>query len=79
MSLFEADAASAAVIEALRHGPLSSVELGRRLAGRMDGTEVECVICDLQNLDIVSRDGASATAVFPAPAELPLTSLYLTS
>jgi uncharacterized protein len=76
-SLFEADAASAAVIEALRHGPLSPGELGRRLAGRMDGIEVEGVICDLQNLDIVSRDGAAAPAVFPAPAELPLTTVVL--
>ncbi|MCB1710663.1 MAG: hypothetical protein KDI10_18295, partial [Halioglobus sp.] len=50
-SLFEADANSSAVIAELRRGAShSEAELGQRLAGRLDGSQLSGVLCDLQSL-----------------------------
>ena len=77
-SLFEADTASSAVIEELRRGGSDSeAELGRRLAGRLDGPALSGVLCDLQSLDIVTRNGAGTAAVFPTVGALPLTTVVL--
>jgi uncharacterized protein len=77
-SLFEADAASSAVIAELRRGSSpSEQELGRRLAGQVEGRLLNGVLCDLQNLDIVTRAGGAGAAVFPTVAELPLTTVVL--
>ena len=77
-SLFEADAASSAVIAELRRGAsLSEEDLGQRLSGRLDGSLLSGVLCDLQSLDIVTRDGSGAVAVFPTVGALPLTTVVL--
>ncbi len=77
-SLFEADAASSAVIAELRRGAsLSEEDLGQRLSGRLDGSVLSGVLCDLQSLDIVTRDGSGAAAVFPTVGALPLTTVVL--
>lgn len=77
-SLFEADSASSAVIEELRRGGSDNeAELGRRLAGRLDGPALSGVLCDLQSLDIVTRNGAGTAAVFPTVGALPLTTVVL--
>lgn len=76
--LFEADAVSSAVIDELRRdGGLSEQDLGERLAGCADRGQVSGVLCDLQSLDIVSRDGEQGSAVFPSVGALPLTTVVL--
>jgi uncharacterized protein len=76
--LFEADAVSSAVIAELRlGGGLSEHDLGERLAGRADRGQVSGVLCDLQSLDIVSRDVEQGPAVFPSVGSLPLTTVVL--
>ena len=77
-SLFEADANSSAVIAELRRGASpSEAELGQRLAGRLDGSQLNGVLCDLQSLDIVTRDNSGSVAVFPTVGALPLTTVVL--
>ena len=77
-SLFEADAASTAVIEELRQGAAVSTEqLSQRLEGRLDGGMVSGVLCDLQSLEIVTSDGSAAPAAFPKVGALPLTTVVL--
>lgn len=77
-SLFEADANSSAVIAELRRGASpSEAELGQRLAGRLDGSQLSGVLCDLQSLDIVTRDNSGSVAVFPTVGALPLTTVVL--
>ena len=77
-SLFEADAASVAVIAELRRGGSDTeAELGARLAGRLDGPALSGVLCDLQSLDIVTRDPGGTAAVFPTVGALPLTTVVL--
>ncbi len=76
--LFEADALSTAVIAELRRGgSLSEQDLGERLAGHADRTQVSGVLCDLQSLDIVSRGDNPGPAVFPTVGALPLTTVVL--
>ena len=76
--LFEADAVSSAVIAELRRGGgLSEQDLGERLAGCADPGQVSGVLCDLQSLDIVTRDIEQGPAVFPSVGALPLTTVVL--
>lgn len=77
-SLFEADAACAAVIAELRHGgSCTEQDLGQRLAGRLDGAQLSGMLCDLQNLDIVTGDAVTAPLAFPAAGALPLSTVVL--
>lgn len=77
-SLFEADAASTAVIAELRRGAAQSAEqLSQRLEGRLGSGLVSGVICDLQSLEIVTRDDAAGAAVYPTVGALPLTTVVL--
>ena len=76
--LFEADAVSSAVIAELRRGGgLSEQDLGERLAGCAEPGQVSGVLCDLQSLDIVTRDVEQGPAVFPSVGALPLTTVVL--